>query len=58
MDNFTNRQVQFPNRVRLVPVAGQENVYELEDVPGDIAQDGEGTLLTVENFEDLGLLDD
>lgn len=27
---FKNRQVQFPNRIKLTPVSGQANVYEVE----------------------------
>ena len=45
-----DRVVEFPNRYRLVPVAGQENTYDFVAVPGTITEEGtpinKATLLT------------
>lgn len=35
-----DRQVQYPNRFRLSPVSGQENVYDITPVPGTVTQAG------------------
>lgn len=35
-----DRVVEFPNRYRLVPVAGQENTYDFVAVPGEITEAG------------------
>lgn len=45
-----DRIVQYPNRVKLVPVEGQPNVYDVESQPGEITEEGtplnKGTLLS------------
>lgn len=35
-----DRAVQYPNRIKLVPVAGQENTYDVQAVPGTITDEG------------------
>lgn len=35
-----DRAVQYPNRIKLVPVAGQENTYDVQAVPGIITDEG------------------
>ena len=43
-----DRIVQYPNRIRLVPVDGQPNTYDIEEVPVDAAREitSEGTPLS------------
>lgn len=48
---FTNRLVENPGRVKLTPVAGQPNVYDVERQEGNIIQPG-----TPINAETLGSL--
>lgn len=48
---FTNRLVENPGRVKLTPVAGQPNVYDVERQEGNIIQPG-----TPINAETLGTL--
>lgn len=38
--NFKDREVQYPNRIRLVPVAGQEGVYDVERAEGTVIEPG------------------
>lgn len=45
---MTDRNVQFPNRFRLVPVPGTNGIYDIEPVPGDVLD--EGTLLNKANL--------
>lgn len=35
-----DRIVEFPNRIKLVPVAGQPNVYDVEAQPGTVTEEG------------------
>ena len=35
-----DRTVQYPNRIKLVPVADQENTYDVQAVPGTITDEG------------------
>ena len=49
--NFVNREVEFPNRKRLVPVEGEANVYYVFDAPGEVVE--AGTPLTAENLNAL-----
>lgn len=37
---MTDRNVQFPSRYKLVPVAGTSDIYDLEPVPGEITDPG------------------
>ena len=46
---FKDRMVEFPGRIRLNPVAGEEDVYDVERVEGTVIQ--EGTKLTAANLE-------
>lgn len=45
-----DRLVEFPNRVRLIPVEGQSGVYDVVQVPGTVTEEGtplnKGTLLS------------
>lgn len=50
---FSDRAVQFPNRVKLTPVNGQQNVYDVERQEGTISS--AGTPLTAENLNRLRL---
>ena len=54
-----DRVVEFPNRYKLVPVAGQENTYDFVAVPGAITEEGtpinKNTLLTDAVAERFGL---
>lgn len=54
-----DRVVEFPNRYRLVPVAGQENTYDFVAVPGEITEAGtiinKANLLTDETAARFGL---
>lgn len=45
---WTDRVVEFPSRVKLNAVSGQDNVYDLEAQEGQVYV--EGTLLNAENF--------
>lgn len=46
---FQDRIVQYPNRVKLTPVAGQANVYDVSRVEGTVT--AQGTALNRENLE-------
>lgn len=46
---FQDRIVQYPNRVKLTPVAGQVNTYDVSRVEGNVT--AEGTALNRENLE-------
>lgn len=46
---FQDRIVQYPNRVKLTPVAGQANTYDVSRVEGNVT--AEGTALNRENLE-------
>lgn len=37
---FKDREVQYPNRIRLVPVPGQEGVYDVERAEGTVIEPG------------------
>lgn len=37
---FKDREVQYPNRIRLVPVEGQEGVYDVERAEGTVIEPG------------------
>lgn len=54
-----DRIVQFPNRIKLVPVDGQPNIYDIEEVPGEVTSEGtplsKATLLTDVTGERYGL---
>lgn len=52
---FKNRQVQFPNRIKLTPVSGQANVYEVERQEGIIIE--QGTPLNADTFLEALKLD-
>lgn len=51
MIEFKDRVVQFPNRVKLTPVSGQPNVYDVSRQEGNITQ--EGTSLNSDTFKSL-----
>lgn len=40
MNHFTDRAVQYPGRVRLTPVEGEENVYDVERAEGTVTAAG------------------
>lgn len=46
--SWIDRVVQFPNRVKLTAVSGQDNVYDVEANEGNVYV--EGTLLNAENL--------
>lgn len=48
---FEDREVQFPNRVKLTPVTGQQNTYDVERAEGTITNPG--TPLTAANLMKL-----
>lgn len=54
-----DRIVQFPNRIKLVPVDGQPNTYDIEEVPGEVTSEGtplsKATLLSDITGERYGL---
>lgn len=51
---FTDRIVQYPGRVKLTPVSGQTNVYDMEREEGTVST--EGTLLNANNLNNLDIL--
>lgn len=53
---FKDRVVEFPNRIKLTPVAGQENVYDVSRQEGSITQ--EGTPLNALNLNRLVSLEE
>lgn len=56
---MTDRNVQFPNRYRLVPVPGTSGIYDLEPVPGEVSAEGtflnKANLLSDETAAEIGL---
>lgn len=48
---FNDRLVQYPNRVKLVPVSGQDGVYDVSRAEGSVQQ--EGTPLNAENLNQI-----
>lgn len=54
-----DRIVQYPNRIKLVPVDGQPDTYDIEEVPGEVTSEGtplsKATLLTDVTGERYGL---
>lgn len=53
--SFIDRIVQFPGRVKLTPVSGQTNVYDMVRQEGDVYTDG--TLLNANNLNTQTQLD-
>lgn len=51
---FTDRIVQYPGRVKLTPVSGQTNVYDMEREEGTVST--EGTLLNANNLNNPDIL--
>lgn len=51
---FTDRIVQYPGRVKLTPVSGQTNVYDIEREEGTVST--EGTLLNANNLNNPDIL--
>lgn len=51
---FTDRIVQHPGRVKLTPVSGQTNVYDMEREEGTVST--EGTLLNANNLNNPDIL--
>lgn len=49
--NFIDRVVEFPTRVKLTAVIGEEDTYDVETVPGTVTE--EGTPLTAENLNQI-----
>ena len=45
---FADREVQYPGRVKLTPVSGTANVYDMERQEGEVYE--EGTILNAENL--------
>lgn len=45
---MTDRNVEFPNRFRLVKVPGTDSIYDIEPVPGEVF--AEGTFLNKNNL--------
>ena len=53
--SFTDRIVQYPGRVKMTPVSGQTNVYDMTREEGDVYTDG--TLLNANNLNTQTQLD-
>ena len=52
--DFKNRRAQYPGRVKLVPVAGSDNLYDLTYAEGSVTGSyEEGTPLNAETFNAL-----
>ena len=52
--DFKNRRAQYPGRVKLVPVAGSDNLYDLTYAEGSVTGSyEEGTPLNAETFDAL-----
>ena len=51
---FIDRIVQYPGRVKLTPVSGQTNVYDMEREEGTVST--EGTLLNANNLNNPDIL--
>ena len=56
--SWTDRVVEYPNRVKLTAVSGQDNTFNMEAAEGTVYV--EGTLLNAENLnnETMNLIDD
>lgn len=52
---FTDRIVEYPGRVKMTPVSGQTNVYDMTREEGDVYEDG--TLLNAANLNTQTQLD-
>lgn len=48
--SWTDRVVEFPNRVKLTPVSGETNVYDMTMEEGEIEE--EGTLLNAQSLNE------
>lgn len=48
--SWTDRVVEYPNRVKLTPVSGETNVYDMTMEEGEIEE--EGTLLNAQSLND------
>lgn len=52
---FSDRVVEYPGRVKLTPVTGQSNIYDMERAEGDVYSDG--TLMNATNMNAQTQLD-